>query len=191
MKLKRRKYIVDKAFQWKFVLGFIVVSLIGNGVSTSLFILFARKKLEELQWSIHVTAQTTGEIIQPLFFKFNLMNFAFVLVLLLIISVWMLRKMNGPLYRITKDLKSIEEGDLSFSITLRRKDEFKYVAEALNGMLSTFRDKFTEFKNRYKDISKNLLELDISHANGANIEQMTRELIRVSEKLRDEGPFPV
>ncbi len=58
--IKRQKYIVHSKFQLKFASGFIIAALIGSIVSTFLFKYLAMKELEQLQWSIHITAQSTG-----------------------------------------------------------------------------------------------------------------------------------
>lgn len=189
MKFTRRRYITNNSFQWRFVLGFVVASVMGNGLSTAIFLAFSIKKLEELRWSMHVTAKTTGEIMLPLLFRFTITNFIIILVVLIILSVWMMKKMNGPLYRISRDLEKVSEGDFSTSITVRGKDEFKNVAEALNGMVGKLKERLKKFKDSYEGVSRALVDLEVSYARGTDHEERTEELIRFVAKLRREGPL--
>ncbi len=186
MRFRRRRYIINAGFQWRFSLGFVVASLIGSLVSTVLFNLFSMKKLEELQWSMQISAQSTGEILKPLFIYLNLFNTIFVSVLIVITGAWMMRKVNGPIYHIIKDLKRIKEGDFSTFISLRKKDEFKDVAIALNDMHDKMKRRFSEFRAEYEEISKALVELEIAHAGGIPVKEKGERVIDMIQKLEKE-----
>ena len=143
MGLRRKKIILDTGFQWRFVICFILVALLGSVAATLFFNIFAMEILEELQWSIHLKAPSTADVLRPLFLDIILFNVIFLLILLVITGVWMLRRMRGPIYRITQNLRLIEAGNRSSTIVLRRRDEFKDVAEALNEMVNKTRERFT------------------------------------------------
>lgn len=186
MRFRRRKYIVDVGFQWRFVLGFVAVSLIGSVVSAVLFNLFSMKGLEELQWSVHISAQSTGEVLKPLFIYFNLLSFVFVLVLLLITGVWMMRKVNGPLYHIIRDLEKVKGGDFSSMMSVRQGDEFQDLVKALNEMQGQIRDRFRRFREGYEEVSKALVELEITHAKGAPTKQIGENLLAKVRTLQKQ-----
>jgi methyl-accepting chemotaxis protein len=186
VKYRRRRYIVSSGFQWRFVLGFVAVALMGSVVATALFNSFALKRLEELRWSAFVAVQSTGEVLKPLFIYANLFSLLFVAVLLVITGVLMMRKVNGPLYRIAQDLKMIGEGNLSSAIILRKRDEFRDVAVALNEMLETLRGRFSELRVRYEEISHHLLELEMAQARGIPTEHQGEKVIAMIQELHKQ-----
>jgi methyl-accepting chemotaxis protein len=188
MKYRRRRYIVSSGFQWRFVLGFVAVVLAGSGLATVLFNILAQRRLEELRWSAFVPVQSTGEVLKPLFVYVNLFSVMFVAVLLVITGALMLRKVNGPIYRITKDLKMIGEGNFSSVITLRQQDEFRDVAEALNEMLDRLRESFSDSRARYEEISKELLELETAHENGVPLGDKIESIRTMIEELQEHIP---
>jgi methyl-accepting chemotaxis protein len=170
------------------VLGFVAVALMGSVVATALFNSFALKRLEELRWSAFVAVQSTGEVLKPLFIYANLFSLIFVAVLLVITGILMMRKVNGPLYRIAEDLKMIGEGNLSSAIILRKRDEFRDVAVALNEMLETLRVRFSELRERYEEISQQLLELEMAEARGIPTEHYREKVIAMIQELQKQIP---
>jgi methyl-accepting chemotaxis protein len=169
-------------------LGFVAVALTGNAVATVLFNLIALRRLEVLRWSAFVPVQSTGEVLKPLFIYVNLFSLIFVAVLLVITGALMLRKVNGPLYRIAEDLKMIGEGNLSSAIILRKRDEFRDVAVALNEMLEGLRVRFSELRERYEEISQQLLELEMAQARGIPTEHQRQKVIDMIQELQKQIP---
>jgi len=183
---ERKKYLIDMTFQGKFALVFAIAAVIGNVVSTAIFIILSREKLESLQWSVHVSAQSTGEIMQSLSIQVGIFNLILVLVLIFITGIWMMKKTRGPLYRISNDLEKVCAGDFSSPIVLRQKDEFKDVADALNDMIENTRARLNSFKNSYEDISRNILDLEVKLAKGFQIREESEKLAQSIKKLRSD-----
>ncbi len=177
MKYRRRKYVVRAGFQWRFVLNFIIVAIVGNLTATVLFNFFAIKKLEEFRWSVHLSEQATGEVLTSLFLYIIFFSLIFVSVLLVIIGAWMRKKMDGPIYRITEDLRQIKEGNAFIPISLRHKDEFRDVAVAINDMVYRIRERFSELRAGYNEVSQALDELKDAHAKGLPVEKIEDRII--------------
>jgi methyl-accepting chemotaxis protein len=127
-------------------------------------------------------------VLKPLFIYVNLFNLLFVAVLLVITGALMLRKVNGPLYRIAEDLKMIGEGNLSSAIILRKRDEFRDVAVALNEMLERLRVRFSELREGYEEISQQLLELEMAQARGIPTEDQRERVIGMIQELQEQIP---
>src|SRR3990172_40887 len=72
MIFKRRKYIVDKRFQGKFILFFVIISSFISIVATVVFNHIALKRLESIMWSAHISVKTTDEVIGSLFIYVNI-----------------------------------------------------------------------------------------------------------------------
>ena len=186
MKYKRRRYIVDLGFQWRFAVVFITACLIGSVSATALFHLLATRRLEELRWSVFITAQSTGDVLQPLFIYVNIIGLIFIAAVLAVTWAWMLKKINGPLIRINNDLKMIQDGNFATDIILRQNDEFADVASALNEMLAQIRQRFSESRAGYEEISQALVDLEIAHAKGLPVNQEGERLIGMVNELRNK-----
>lgn len=159
MKFRRRTYITDTKLQVKFTIIFVLISFIASVISVAVFNFFAVKELEALAWSTHLDINSTGEIIKPLFSYVNIANFLFIAVLLLITGMWMMKKTTGPLYRMSKDINRIADGDLSANISLRRKDEFQDTSDELNRMTESIREGFEIINSKYEDVAEKVGKL--------------------------------
>ena len=186
MGLRRKRFILDAGFQWRFVICFIAVALMGSVAATLSFNIVAMEVLEELQWSVHLKAPSTADVLRPLFLYINLFNVIFVLTLLTITGVWMLRRLKGPIYRITQNLKMIAAGNLSSAIVLRQRDEFKDVAEALNEMLNRTRERCTRCREKYKEISQALSELEMAYAREEPVKEAGERIIQSIQTMRND-----
>jgi methyl-accepting chemotaxis protein len=157
-----------------------------DNAATAVFNVLANKKLEELLWSVFITAQSTGEVLKPIFIYANIFSLIFICALLALTWTWMLKKINGPLIRMNNDLKMIQDGNFTTDIILRRNDEFADVAAALNDMLTRLRQRFGEFKTGYDEISRALVDLEIAHAKGLPVNQEGERLVGMVNELRNK-----
>jgi len=156
MKLQRSRYLIDTRLQIRYALLFVAISLISNILSVTAFNVLALKQLDTLMWSTHISINSTDDLIRPLFFFVNIINFVFVAALLVLIGFLMLKKTSGPLIRMTRDIRKVTGGDLSSRIVLRQKDDFRDVADELNQMTGELRERFSGLKDKYEGLSRSL-----------------------------------
>jgi len=186
MKFRRRRYITNAGFQWRFVFGFMVSALLGSLAATVVFNYLATQKLEELRWSVFFNAASTGELLQSFFIYINLFSLLFVAALFIITGIIMMKKINGPLYRIIKSLKPIVDGDFSSTIALRQKDEFGDTASALNDMRQQINERFHKLNIDYQNISQALNELKTAQAKGEPVSESAKRIIGNVHNMQDE-----
>ena len=72
------------------------------------------------------------------------------------VSVIYSHQTAGPAYKLEKSIKRITEGDLTFQVSLRRNDNLKELAAALNELLDKFRTTLSKTKSLTEDISNKL-----------------------------------
>lgn len=80
-------------------------------------------------------------------------------IIVFMVSVIYSHQTAGPAYKLEKSLKRITDGDLTFHVSLRKNDNLKEVASALNGLLDKFRNTLTQAKNLVEGIDKDLGDL--------------------------------
>jgi methyl-accepting chemotaxis protein len=156
MKFRRRKYLINAGMQIRYSILFVIIAVLGNICAVAVFNILASKKLDSVIWSTHISVASTDQLIGPLFIYVNAATFAFITILLILSGIWMIRNSSGPLFRMSKDINKIAEGDLSTNISLREKDEFQDVAIDLNQMTEKLREDFSLTKENCLNISKSL-----------------------------------
>ena len=185
MIFKRRKYIVDKRFQGKFILFFVIISSFISIVATVVFNHIALKRLESIIWSAHISVKTTDEVIGSLFIYVNIIAFLVVSLLLILTGIWMVRKTSGFLYVLSKNIMRVANGDLSVSIGLRQKDEFNDVVSSLNDMIKKLRERFSDIKQRYGEISTYIRDIERTYAKDTPEREDIQKVLKRLETLRE------
>jgi methyl-accepting chemotaxis protein len=182
----RKQFIVNTGMQLKFTLVFVCIALAGCLFSVTIFNYLSIQKIESLLWSTHFSLQSTSEIIRPFFIFTNIVGFLFVALLLSLTGFWMLRKTEGPLLRISKDLMEMTDGNLSKKIMLRQKDEFRDIAVELNTMTGALRDRLVILRNKHGEILvqsekiNDLSDKDTADALLKNIGELRQEIQALS-----------
>lgn len=119
--------------------GIIFVSLL---FSSAIYFYFSDIKITASYQMFHIKAQSFLDMLLPVVIS----SFIISLVAGFIGSLFFPKHYAGSLYRIEKDLQQVMDGDLTKKIVLRKGDEGTEVADQLNKLISTFRDKFTDIQ---------------------------------------------
>ena len=159
-KYKRRKYFINKNFQGKFILVYLIFSTLSGIAALVMFNMLSYRKIDKILYTIHLPTNKLNEIILPDLLFSNLAVFLFTALIFLIIMNRISIKLSGPLYRIKKDLEKIAAGDLSFNIALRYKDEFKDFAEEMNEMVVKRRELFKALRDEVEKIDMHVREAE-------------------------------
>ncbi|MBP5469025.1 MAG: methyl-accepting chemotaxis protein [Candidatus Riflebacteria bacterium] len=77
-------------------------------------------------------------------------------IIVFMVSVIYSHQTAGPAYKLEKSIKRITDGDLTFQVSLRRNDNLKELATALNELLDKFRTTLSKTKSLTDDINNKL-----------------------------------
>lgn len=185
MQSRRRIYITDSGFQWRFTLGFCVASLLASVFTASLFYYLSMQQIETLRWSVHLNVNSTAEILTPLFIQINLFSLVLITILLAVTGKLMLNKISGPIYRLINGIRTMKKGDFSSNIILRRNDEFKDVAQTCENMRLKTNIKYSQFAKRYEEISAAIHEMKIDHARGKLTDESGQTILAMVSDLKN------
>jgi methyl-accepting chemotaxis protein len=110
------------------------------------------------------------------------------IIIVFVVSVMYSHQIAGPAYKLESSIKRITDGDLTFEVSLRRNDNLKELAAALNFLLEKFRMTLANAKNLTEDIAEKLgaLEDDERFKQLAASSKELRELIS-QFKIESEG----
>jgi methyl-accepting chemotaxis protein len=131
-----------------------------------------------------VEARGVTSIMQHFFTEFwpRLLLLIFVnVIIIFIVSVMYSHQTAGPAYKLEKSIQRITEGDLTFEVSLRRNDNLKELASALNDLLKKFRTTLAKAKTLSVDLSVKLEGLE----EDAKFKQLAKEAAELT-KLIDE-----
>ena len=170
----KRTYIVEHAFQVKFILkivSFVVFATLFTGLVTYFV---TNEALERSFYSIHYQIKNVWQILLPSVVIISFVTTAIVAFFTTIVALVASHRVGGPLYRFRRSLKEIEGGDLTKVTTLRERDELKEFVGNMNSMVTGLREKVTNI-----DVSCDELSEKIEAANQA---LLTKEGVSDSDK---------
>lgn len=184
---QRKNYFISKDMQSKFagtilLLAFLVavitacnIYVLGSYfVSTSTTLVEARSLTATLQ---HFVTE----------FWPRLMVLVFVnVIIVFIVSVMYSHQTAGPAYKLEKSIKRITEGDLTFEVSLRRNDNLKELAVALNDLLKKFRETLAKAKTLSDDIAVKLDSVE-SDERFRQLAMNAAELSELIKQFKIEG----
>ena len=149
---RRRHYFIKKEFQFKFILKFCLIILVGVIFSTGLLFLFSQGTLTSSFQQSRLVIKNTASAILPAVIYTNLITLGLITLATIIVTIFISHKIAGPLFRFEKDLKEIGEGDLTKNIGLRKKDQITDMAVSLNKMIASLHDKVLDIQSDVKHL---------------------------------------
>ena len=140
-KFKRRNYYIDKKFQTRFVLIFLLVLIVGGGISIALTLLSTQETLTSTYSGAGLAIQKTASAILPSVMLTTLITTLIIGVVVLMLTLLISHRIAGPMFRFEQDLKQIANGDLQKKIHIRDGDQFAGMVHNLNEMVESFNGK--------------------------------------------------
>jgi len=143
---RRKQHFIKKGYQTRFILKFCLLVLVGAVISTTLLYVFAQGSLTSTYANSRLTVRTTSTAILPSVIYTNLITLGLISLATIMVVLYVSHKIAGPLYRFEKELSDIAEGDLTKVIYLRKNDEVTDMAESLNRMTASLRERLQELQ---------------------------------------------
>lgn len=150
--IKRRQYFVQKDFQFKFILKFCMVLLVGIIISTGLVLLFSENTLTSSFEQSRLVIRNTASAILPNVFLSHAIAFVLISFLAIVVTLLVSHKLAGPLFRFEKELKEMGNGDLTKVVKIRKDDQVKAIADGLNEMRANLQKKILDIKAEIEQI---------------------------------------
>jgi signal transduction histidine kinase len=132
---KRRKKYLGSAFQKKMLFLVFVAAVIPAAIIAvcMYYLIFSM-----LAWQM-VIPEAIAYNLMPVLKKVNLviaLSVPIILVLLWLVALELSHRVAGPLYRMEKELDEIISGAKKGPLKLRKKDEFKILADKINKLIA-------------------------------------------------------
>lgn len=185
---KRRIYIINRKFQFRYLFIILAVMIIAIGaVSFTTFYIIWDRVINEFFFVPDAAQKLSG-----IFIKTSQALIVPVIVLMLIFSligVLFSHRIAGPLYRVEKVAEELGKGNLDLKVKFRKNDEFHNLADALNKMIGGIKGMVIEDKEIAGDLSRitGKLQQDIEKQKGLeeDVKIAVRELNAIVKKLKE------
>jgi methyl-accepting chemotaxis protein len=144
-KYKRKiiNYSIKRRLQIRLFIKVLSVSIIGVGLMAVVFYFYSNREINESYQQFHIHAKNFLDYLLPAVILSLLLAF----LLSVVITLFFPLRIAGPLYRIERDLKEkVGEGDLTVRFKLRKSDEIRDLADALNLSLEKLQQKIESLK---------------------------------------------
>ncbi len=148
MKVPRKKYIVDKQYQFGLIvllLLIVFVAIFISVVATHYFLIVSVVERVETTGFAPSGAELITTSLKPIIFIVPIIFV--ILVLVFIYFIFVSHRTAGPLYHLRRAMERVGNGDLSVHIQFRNNDEIHDVAESFNKMVKDLRAKYGEKKS--------------------------------------------
>lgn len=156
---KRRKYYIDKGFQFKFIIKFCALIIIASLLTGALIYYFNQKTTTVAFENLKVVVKSTSSFILPIMLQILIIVTLLTGIGTVIVTLFTSHKIAGPLYRLTADLERIKSGDFSFPIKIRTKDQLHKVISEVNNMCLNLKDSIGVLKTDWTSLKEILGKL--------------------------------
>lgn len=143
---KRRQYYIDKKFQRRFIMQFLLIILVGGLLSVGLTMLTSQDTLTSSYDGTRLAIEKTSVAIMPSVIVTNIITTCVISIIAAVVMLLVSHKIAGPMFRFESDLKVIAEGDLQKKIQIRNGDQFVGMVKNLNEMVESLNTKMTEIQ---------------------------------------------
>lgn len=151
-KKRRKTVLINRGFQFKMILKFIVLNVIIMALFGGLLLLFLNSEVESNLQSAHVTYRSIKDMLFPLILTLTVIN---VLVSSLIIWGFVLYasfRIAGPLYRFNEALIAISNRNLKPIADIRKGDQLFECSETVMDMSNIIAGDFKRMKSKIDEI---------------------------------------
>ena len=154
---QRKNYFIAKDMQSRFAGTILLLALLVAVITACNIYVLGTFFIEK-----HATYAQQNDI-SSLIYDFISINWPRLVILVFVnviivfmVSIIYSHQTAGPAYKLEKSIKRITDGDLTFQVSLRRNDNLKELAAALNELLDKFRTTLTKTKSLTDDINSKL-----------------------------------
>ncbi len=153
---RRRNFFIEKDLQGRFILYLFFVVILGALLFTLIFTYLSSNVLTVTYKDYHLEVDKAPKALLYEIFQAHWLFIFFVGIGVSVLAVFLSHRIGGPIYRFKKSVEEITNGNLSFTVIIRKKDEGKELAEGMNRMIDTLNERIGRIASEAEEIEKNL-----------------------------------
>lgn len=174
---RRKKFFFQESAQGKYIFSYFILAGLVALLFTLLFIYFSSDTLSITYDNYDLKIGQTPEILMDTILSIHGILIFICGLAIIYFATRFTHRSAGPIFKISRTIDTMVSGNLSVRIFLRKKDEYKDIADKINYFNSVMYKKL-------KDIDKISQELDdhIKHKNESEVDDNALHVI--NEKLK-------
>lgn len=181
---KRRNYFIKQDFQGRFILRFFLTILLSAVVFTIILSIFSAHTITITYRDSFLRIEKTPKALFYEIIRAHGIYIFFIGAGISILSLFLSHRIAGPLYRFEKSIEEVIKGNLSFRIRLRKKDEAKELAEAINRMIETLSSRLSQIRVISNEIEVSLLEVKKANEQQTGTKESLNKALNALEELK-------
>ena len=183
---RRRNYFINKDFQSRFILRFVLTTTFWAVAAITLFAYFAGKRLHDALYTSHLKISSPGELLLSSAVGAQAISLVLFVVLLAYAIYTLRKKLSIPLYMLRKDIARIAGGDLATGVSLRAEDEFQDLASAMDVMRKGLDEKLIKIKEGHAGLSSAVSGLQKAVLKGDPSANAVGSLKEAAARMKEE-----
>jgi len=177
---KRRDVFINKAFQWRFIVGVFLLILLSGLCSALLIFWITGGDLQAQSQTAHASIINAWDRLGLSIFIGNIVAIFIAGTLAVFVAIYASHKIAGPLYRFERLCQQVGDGDLDVLVVLREKDQLQELGAAFAEMIAKLRARHTEQQAVIADIKA---EIEALKQNPNIVDQKLDDLGRLISRL--------
>nr|MBC8359943.1 methyl-accepting chemotaxis protein [Candidatus Desulfatibia profunda] len=186
---RRRNYFIDKKYQTAFAFKFLIVLIIAASVSLVLFTYYTRGTVTIGYNGLEINLDNTNNFFLPVLSVWVTLLILATSIVAAVVMIFISHKIAGPLFHIKQALAEVAKGNLTTRVHLRKKDQCKSLADAINEVTTTLDGTIGNIKTQSAEISCLIDEMLATAASNPplhqEIEHPLQELRKKITELQD------
>jgi methyl-accepting chemotaxis protein len=184
-KWKRRNFFIKKELQGKYIFSFFIFVIFSSVLYAAIFSMLSADSLTIVYKDSNLTLGQTPHILFAEILKANWLLILSGGILGVVIAMFLTHRFAGPIYRLEQSVQKMSDGNLAFDVTLRKNDDGKELAAALNGFKEDLAARIGSMSELSDAIDSNLKRATDSVPEGQDTAlSILSETKSLNEKLR-------
>lgn len=183
-RIRRKNYFMPKSFQGKYIFYFFLISVFCVFLFSVIFSYMAAGSTSIVYDKYNFRVGATPAILIK---QILLSNWAFILfggVVTSLVTMLLMHRITGPLYRFDMALDKMLNGDFTGRITLRKYDEGKDIAVKFNEINDLLSLKINDIIKLNESSEKNIGILQAKYKGDNDVDKLAGDLNQIMLKLR-------
>ncbi|HET98473.1 MAG TPA: methyl-accepting chemotaxis protein [Desulfurivibrio alkaliphilus] len=166
-KRKKLNLAVIRQFQFWLLVRILGVVLLSSLVAALILFFYARQEISANFYSAHIQVRRISDLLLPV-----MAAGAFVSLLSgMVLALFLPQKIAGPVYRIARALKALQEGDFGGRVRLRSGDPLTDLADSVNETAAEIGSRIEEVKGIQQELDALVQSLEHRQAQEVSARQ--------------------
>lgn len=172
------QFFVKRDARNTFIALYFLSVVVPAGLAVLALYMDARLVLEKHLFSSHIKISNTGEIFRTLMIRANVVSVFIIVVLIMILSLYVFRRLNSHFHRMEERFDAIGRGD--FSLPAQQLSRFNEISTLINLSEQIRQD----YRQRFTNLDGLLEKLDKMLTDGAPEAELRRVADELTVQLR-------